>query len=108
MKISLSPIRYDGVLTLAVKGDSLILNGEVLDLSAIPKDATLPRAAVDCFWLASDIERVGSELQLTVLLPHGAHAPDETLFPAAISTTKDGPVTLPDYEILAQEEEITP
>lgn len=98
MKLSLSPIRYDIPLTLGLKGETLILNGEALDLSGIPEGATLPREAVECDWLASDIDRIDGVLQLTLRLPHGANAPEQTLFPAPILITADGPVALPPYE----------
>lgn len=99
MQISFSPMRSDVPLTLSVKGNVLVLNGEELDVSALPKGATLPRDAVGCEWLASDIERDDSGLILTLVLPHGAQAPEETLFPAPLIITTDGPVPLPPYEI---------
>jgi hypothetical protein len=36
-------------------------------------------------------------LHLALVLPHGAEAPDETLFPAPI-TAQDGAVPLPPFE----------
>lgn len=104
MQLSFSPIRQDATLRLERQGDCLILNGERLDLSAIPDGATLPRDAVPCLWLASDVERVAGTLHLTLLLPHGADAPQETLFPAAMSLTDDGPVALPPYETATSKE----
>lgn len=104
MKLSLSPIRYDIPLVLERQGETLILNGAALDLSVIPEGATLPRAAVACDWLISDIHRVDGVLQLTLRLPHGPKAPQATLYPALITVTKDGPIALPPYE----EEETMP
>lgn len=98
MQITLIPIRMETALTLDVKGDALILNGETLDLSGVPEGATLPRDAVDCDWLASDVARIEGRLHLTLVLPHGANAPEQTLFPAAIVITADGPVALPPYD----------
>tara|TARA_R110002096_G_scaffold136122_14_gene288493 strand:- start:3739 stop:4068 length:330 start_codon:yes stop_codon:yes gene_type:complete len=99
MKITLSPMRRDDQLTLSKSGDTLTINGDVFDFSAIPEGATLPRAAVDCDWLASDVERIDGVLYLTLILPHGARAPVETRFPAVLDLTTDGPVTLPAYDI---------
>lgn len=99
MKISLIPQRRDSALELRRCGDLLTLNGEDFDLSAIPDKATLPRAAVDCAWLASDIARIDGVLQLALFLPHGPEAPAQTLFPAPLSLTVDGPVVLPPYQI---------
>ena len=98
MHITLSPSRRDDRLTLAKKGDTLTINGEAFDLSAIPDGATLPREAVACEWLASDIDRIGGVLHLTLILPHGANAPHEARFPEPIVAT-DGPIVLPAYEV---------
>ena len=96
MQISFSPMRRDDRLNVAVAGDTLTVNAETFDFSALPEGATLPRAAVACAWLASDVERIGGVLHLTLILPHGANAPDQTLFPAPVEAG-DGPVTLPPY-----------
>jgi hypothetical protein len=103
MHITLSPIRSETPLTLHRAGDVLTVNGEVFDLSGIPEGATLPRGAVACDWLASDVTRVGGALVLTIQLPHGANAPEETRHPAALVLTANGPVSLPPYEIAAEE-----
>jgi hypothetical protein len=98
MKISLTPVRLDKELTLSRKGDVLEINGEAFDLSGIPEGARLPAGAVTCEWLASDIERINGALHLTLILPHGANAPQETTFPAPLDVTEDGPIELPPYD----------
>lgn len=98
MHISFTPMRSDTPLSLHRAGDVLTINDEAFDLSAIPEGATLPKAAVSCAWLASDIERQDGQLHLTLILPHGANAPDQTLFPAPIQLSADGPVDLPAYD----------
>lgn len=103
MQISLSPMRRDDRLELIRKGDILTINGEVFDLSGIPDGATLPQEAVACHWLASDIERINGDIHLTLILPHGADAPQDTRFPATLTLTEDGPVSLPEYENDEQE-----
>lgn len=95
MHITLSPVRRDDRLTLHRAGDVLTVNGETFDLSGIPEGATLPRDAVDCDWLASDIARSGGVLHLTLILPHGADAPPEARFPAPLVLTSDGEVAMP-------------
>jgi len=97
MQITFTPIRAAVERTLSVVGDVLTVDGEVFDFSGIPDGATLPREAVTCDWLASDVERVNGRLQLTMTLPHGANAPEETRFPQPITITDDGPVDLPAY-----------
>jgi len=99
MQITLTPQRRDDRLSLSREGDVLILNGEAFDFAAIPEGGTLPRDAVACDWLASDVTRQDGVLHLTLILPHGADAPQATLFPAALTLTGDGPVVLPEYEV---------
>ena len=99
MQITLTPQRRDDTLTLVRSGNTLTINGEAFDFAAIPEGGTLPRDAVACDWLAGDVTRSGGVLHLTLILPHGADAPPETLFPAALTLTGDGPVVLPEYEV---------
>ena len=103
MKLTFTPMRRDDQLVLSKSGDTLTINGETFDLSGITEGATLPRDAVACDWLASDIDRVGGALHLTLILililPHGDHAPQETLFPQPVTITTDGPVNLPPHSI---------
>mgnify|MGYP003660254726 FL=1 len=98
MNIAFTPMRQENLLVLSKAGDILTINGEAFDFSAIPEGATLPRDAVACAWLASDIVRQGGVIQLTLILPHGACAPEQTLFPAPIQAT-DGVIELPPYSL---------
>lgn len=100
MKIKLSPINHETRLYAFVNGDVLTLNGIELDFSPLGEGGTLPAAAIDSPWIASDVTRTNGEICLTLRLPHGANAPRETLFPAAFDaplTVKAGPVPLPPY-----------
>lgn len=97
MKINLSPVRCDEKLTVAVKGDCLTLNGVSYDFSPLLEGATLPSEAIDCEHIIGDVVRENGVLILTLRLPHGANAPEETRFPVPVVTTKDGVVTLPPY-----------
>ena len=99
MQITLTPQRRADTLTLMRSGDVLTINGDAFDFAAIPEGGTLPRDAVACDWLAGDVTRSGGVLHLTLILPHGADAPQATLFPAPITLTGDGPVTLPTNEV---------
>lgn len=98
MRISFNPVRMDKALALSRKGDVLVINGEALDLSGIPEGAVLPREAVECEWLASDIARVAGVLEFALILPHGARAPQETLFAKGIVVMKNGVIKLPPYD----------
>lgn len=103
MHITLTPIRMDATLSLHRAGDVLTVNGTPYDFGPLPEGGLLPRAAVGCDWLESDVRRVGGELRLTLILPHGPipwPAPPEAqavLFPAPIHVTTDGPIPLPHY-----------
>lgn len=98
MHLTLSPMCRPDQLTLHRVGDVLTVNGEVLDFTDLPEGATLPRAAVACDWLASDVTREGGVIRLALVLPHGSGAPHETRFPAPLVLTEDGPVNLPPYD----------
>lgn len=103
MIITLSPMRSDAILTLIRQGDTLILNDVAYDFGQLPEGATLPREAVACDWLASDVTRIDGTIRLTLILPHGpipTHAPPEArvvTHPDPIIVTADGPILLPSY-----------
>ena len=99
MEITLSPVRNDDPLEVYRAGDTLTLNGVAFDFSALPDGATLPREAIESDWFAGPVERSGGGLHVRLVLPHGANAPQDTLFPHRLTLTGDGPVDLPPYEI---------
>lgn len=86
-----SPIRATGELCLHRVGDVLQINGEAVDLSGVPEGARIepPHPAIEA------VHRAGGILHVTVILPHGADAPEAVLFPAPVEMTGDGPVPLP-------------
>ena len=95
MHISFSPMRRDDMLTLARSGDVLTINGEAFDFEGVTEGATLPRAAVGCDWLDSDVSRTDGVLSLTLILPLGGDPPQAARFPEPVTVSGDGPVTLP-------------
>ncbi len=99
MHISFSPMRHDARLVLSRKGDALTINGEVFDFAPLPEGASLPAAAINSPWFADNVTRIDGVLHLSLILPHGLSAPMETLFPAALAVTGDGPITLPPYSL---------
>jgi hypothetical protein len=99
MNLTFSPVRMDTPLTASVDGDVLTLNGAALDFGPLPKGATLPRAAIPCDWIAGDVTRDDAGmLTVPLILPHGANAPPDTLFPTPVTVTA-GAVPLPPYQI---------
>lgn len=105
MQINWSPVRRDEALTVTKQGDALTTNGEVFDFTTLLNGETLPRDAIVCDWLASDVERVDGEIILTLILPHGANAPEETRFPQPVVMAGDGPVPVPPHSIVKEAEE---
>ncbi len=96
MKLTFSPIRMDETLTASVAGEVLVLNGKAVDLAALPEGADLAAEDLGNPWLTGRISRSGGVLQVTLLLPHGAGAPPETLFPDPVEIG-EGPVPLPPH-----------
>jgi hypothetical protein len=95
MLINLSPIRDDRTLNITKTGETLTINGIPYDLSQLPNGATLPREAINCEFIISDVSRINGEIELTILLPHGANASHAARFPEPINMTNDGQVVLP-------------
>ena len=105
MQIAFSPVRRNETLTLHRAGDVLTINGEAFDFGPLPDGATLPREAIDSDWFAGPVERIDGLLHLTLVLPHGPHAPEATRYPAPVVLTGDGPVALPPQSLTAPEDE---
>lgn len=95
MKITLSPTVRTTFLAVEKIGESLIINGEVFDFSVIPDGATLPREAINCEFIAADVERIGGQLYITLLLPITSDASEAARFPDPIINPADGLLELP-------------
>jgi hypothetical protein len=95
MHIALSSQVDDKTLSIKKSGDTLIINGEPFDFSAIPDGATLPASAVDCEFVVGDVERVDGDLQLTLMLPIGIKASQAACFPQPLVNPPDGDLELP-------------
>lgn len=96
MIVNLAPRRGDRRYTASVDGDVLTVDGTAYDFSPLPEGGELPRAAVDCPWLAGDVRREAGQIVLTLILPHGPLAPQGTRFPAPIRQDA-GVLNLPDW-----------
>lgn len=95
MKLHFTPQRRDETLSLDKVGDTLNINGSLLDLSVIPEGATLPDAHEVHPLLIGTITRQNGELELTFILPHGANPTHAQAFPESITVTEDGQISLP-------------
>jgi hypothetical protein len=105
MIINLSPQRRDDALEVSKAGDVLTINGAVFDFSSLPDGASIPHGIVPCEFIAGSVERIDGKLSLTLLLPHGANAPQVMRFPGSITDPPDGDVALP---TVAAPQPITP
>jgi len=95
MKITLSPQRRDDTLTITKQGDVLTINDTEYNFTQLPDGGTLPKEAVGCEWILSDVSRVNSELEFTLLLPITANASEAARFPQPIINPADGVLELP-------------
>ena len=95
MLINLSPINSNKSLEITKINNALTINGVPYDFSQLPEGATLPREAIGCEFIVSDVNRINGQIELTILLPHGANASHEARFPEPINMTNDGQVVLP-------------
>lgn len=95
MIIKLSPVRSDDSLSVEKIGDTLKLNGATLDFGPLQEGSTLPAGAIGCVWIDRPVERINSDLVLTITMPHGADASEQSRFPADIINPPDGRVSLP-------------
>ena len=97
MHIKLSPIRTDRTLLASRSGDTLTINGETFDFAPLEEGETLPADAIDSPWIVGDVTRTDGALHITLRLPHGANAPEETRFPEPIIDPPDGEIALPPH-----------
>jgi hypothetical protein len=95
MQISFSPVRCDDTLTLSLSGDVLTVNGVAFDFTTLSEGQSWSAEQVGCPWLAEEVRRQAGELCLCLILPHGADAPDQTLFPQSLRVTQDGSIPVP-------------
>lgn len=95
MRIDLSPQRRDDALEVLKHDDVLTINGEEFDFSNLPNGAKLPREAVECEWLASDVERIDGDIYLTLIVPHGPNPSPAVAFPAPLVNPANGKLALP-------------
>ena len=95
MRISFSPMRRDGALTVSKAADKLTVNGKVLDFTSLPDGATLPAEAISSEWIAGPVERIDGELHVTLILPHGPSPSAAVAFPEPITVTANGAIAVP-------------
>ena len=95
MRIKLSPQRRNDTLAVIKSGGILTVNGDTFDFSSMKDGDTLPHSAIRSEWFAGDVDNIGCELTLTLLLPLPANFSQEQAFPVDLTNVPDGPVILP-------------
>lgn len=95
MKINLSPMRRDDEVSVSRVGAILTINGEDFDFTQIGDGDTLPASAIASPWFTGQVDNVGGELELTLILPLPANYSQAQAFPDPITVFVDGPVALP-------------
>lgn len=103
MQFTLTPQRRNAPMVLSVAGDVLTIDSADYDFSTLPEGGEQTIDQIDSDMFSGPVTRVNGELHIALILPVGARAPHESLFPAPLIVTADGPVMLPAYEV---EEEV--
>lgn len=96
MKINFSSQVREETISITKTGDALTINDVAYDFAQLPENATLPATSVDCEYIVGDVTRVNGDIELTLLLPITPQASEAARFPAPITVTADGPITLPE------------
>jgi hypothetical protein len=83
-------------LALSLQGDVITVNGEELDLGPLDPDETLPHSVIDSPFIEKDVQRLADgTLVIHFTFPISPKALEAARFPAPITVTTDGPITLP-------------
>jgi len=104
MHITLIPAGRNGPLSLSRAQDALIVNGLRFDFADLPEGGELPADAIETPYISGTVKRTDGQISLTIRLPFAANAPRETKFPEPITADLDGPITLPPFDIVTDEE----
>ena len=102
LTLNLSPVRADEETTASANGTVLNVNGTDYDLSELPDGATAQHSDL------GTVKRTGDHYECSIRLGHGPNAPHETRFPEPIVLENhNGPVELPLYDVVPEEDEVT-
>lgn len=92
LTIIFAPVRRDGGLVLERQGNVLIANDTRYDLAALAsEESDAPGEG-----LVQAVRLTEDGLEATVLLPHGANAPEAVRFPEPMVVEVDGAITVPE------------
>lgn len=90
-----TPQRRDDFVIVGKVGETLTVNGDVLDFAALlPSDGAIPDYESDeprqAHEFVREAKRVGGELTVTLILPHGPNPDEDEAFPALSDNAPDG------------------
>ena len=95
LTIKFSPVRSDkGQLTASLAGKVLAVDGITYDLDLVPDGASVEHEVLQ------GLTRTGDDFELTLTLPHGAKAPEETRFPQPVTVMVDGDIDVPLFDVV--------
>lgn len=107
MNIKFIPRRRDDTLSISKSGDELTINDKKFDFGPLTEGSELPSNAVNTSWITGPVRRENGVLHVSLVLPHGPNAPQETRFPEPIHVVENGPVALPAYTVaIAQKPDV--
>lgn len=94
--IQFSPLRDDNLplLTVAVSGDTLTINGEEFDFSPLKDGDILPASACGTDFIQGSVTKTGDDIAITLLMPYRANAPMAVTFPDPVAI-EEGDVAVP-------------
>lgn len=107
MMIFLKPQFASGTLNISKQGDSLTINGDVLDFTDLPEGGEYPPEAIDNDFVVGGVKRVDGDVHIAVLLPYSnPNPPRAVAFPDPVTVTADGVIALPEGRDAPEPEEL--
>lgn len=103
MHITLSPQRSDEALVASKAGDVLTINGEAFDFGGLPDGASISAGVVPCKWIVGPVARMGGNLFLTLVIPHGPAPSPQVAAPSPLVDPSDGALSIPVDEPIAED-----
>lgn len=77
------------------RGDILVVNGVAFDFSRMKDGDILPASAISSPMFTETVERIGSHLHMTLILPNPRNYSPEQAFPEPLYDVSDGVIQLP-------------
>lgn len=108
MQITITPVRAapDGApIQVTKSGDTLLLDGEEFDFSALPDGATLLADDIPSDYIVGDVQRVNGEITLKLISYYGPNAPETSKIEDVLDVQDDGDIEMPIFDVPEEQEE---